>query len=194
MDFLIDLCQQYAALFVSICALFLTINQSMATRRHNRLTVKPHLTSFTERVADSERNGIVLVKATLSNNGLGPAIIKSFEPLFDGLSIKASDPDELAEFVQKTLPVSILRDECYFSVLRKDYVLAKDQKITVAQLSVLPTIDVSYEALKASLDQFHLRVTYESAYGESFTYDSRDHRKDEQKGEKIFQQASETAF
>lgn len=166
MDFLIDLCQQYAALFVSICALFLTINQSMATRRHNRLTVKPHLTSFTERVADSERNGIVLVKATLSNNGLGPAIIKSFEPLFDGLSIKASDPDELAEFVQKTLPVSILRDECYFSVLRKDYVLAKDQKITVAQLSVLPTIDVSYEALKASLDQFHLRVTYESAYGE----------------------------
>jgi len=182
MDFLIELCQQYAALFVSICALFLTIHQSRATRKHNRLTVKPHLTSFTDRVADPERKGIILVKATLSNNGLGPAIIKSFEPLFDGMPIKASDPEDLAEFVEKTLSVSILRDECYFSVLRKDYVLAKDQKVTVAQLSIVPTLDVSYDDLKGALDKFHLRVTYESAYGESFVYDSRNHKEDAAKG------------
>lgn len=178
MDFVLDLCREYAALLVAICALFLTISQSRATREHNRLTVKPHLTSFTERVADPERKGVVRVRATLSNNGLGPAIIRNFEPLFADRPINAADADGLAEFVGKTVPVPILPGGCYFTVLREGYVLAKDQTLVVAELLIIPTLDSPYDALKRALDQFHLRVTYESAYGQSFVYDSRDHEKD----------------
>lgn len=179
MDFLADLAREYAALLVSICALFLTINQSMATRRHNRLTVKPDLTSFTEQLKDPERTQIVFVTAKLFNNGLGPAIIKSYEPLFDGVPINADDPDDLLPVVERALPLSLIRSECSFAVLRKGYVMAKDEQVTVAKLSVVPTLGVSEEVMKNALQRFQIRVTYESAYGDQFTYDSRQHRQTE---------------
>lgn len=113
--------------------------------------------------------------------------------MYGGIQVKASDSDDLAEFVGKTLPVSILPGGCYFSVLRDGYVLAKDQTILVAELAIVPTLNVSYDAMKRALDQFHLRVTYESAYGESFVYDSRDHETHEPKGETIPPQKLKTA-
>jgi len=41
--YLADLAREYAALFISICALILTISQAKAIRKHNRLTSDPTL-------------------------------------------------------------------------------------------------------------------------------------------------------
>jgi hypothetical protein len=175
MELLAELAREYAALLVSICALFLTINQSMATRKHNRLTVKPHLTSFTEIRPDPERQGIMTVKATLSNNGLGPAIVKTFEPLLDGVPINFSKPGDIFPIVEKVLPLRLIADECYFAVLHQNYVLAKDAVLAVATISYAQTVHDDPAAIQDALNRFHIRVSYESAYGESFAYDSRCH-------------------
>ena len=81
-------------LYLSICALILTISQAKAIRRHNRLTVRPHLATYTETKADQDRKGVVVVMVKLSNNGLGPAFIKTFNPLLDEVYIPADEPDE----------------------------------------------------------------------------------------------------
>lgn len=175
MDFLADIAREYSALLVSICALFLTINQSRATRKHNRLTVKPHLTSFIETKPDTSRQGLMVINVTLSNNGLGPAIIKTFEPLLDGTPIKYSKPGDLYPIAEKVLPVRLIADECYFAVLRNKYVMAKDAALAVATITYATTIHDDPVAIQDAHNRFHLRVSYESAYEESFAYDSRSH-------------------
>lgn len=168
--------RDYAALLISICALFLTISQSRATRRHNRLTVRPHLTSFTEQTADATRRDLVAVKASLTNNGLGPAFIESFQILVDGIPVDVEHPSDVNALVEKDFPLDVIADENWYSVLRKGYVLAKDEKVVLAALTVVRTLDVTEEVLRAALDRYHILVRYKSAYGESFVYDSRDHR------------------
>jgi len=174
-DFFAELAREYAALLVSICALFLTINQSMATRRHNRLSVTPHLTSFTDHKRDSENSDLRVITFTLTNNGLGPAIIDRYELLQDRKVIDDLSPDNLVKIATKVLPIAILADCCYFSVLRKGYVLAKDEVITVAKIKYAPTIHDDPKKLDEALQSFHIRVTFESIYRKSFSYDSRDH-------------------
>jgi hypothetical protein len=60
------------SLLVAICALVLTLYQIHATRRHNRLSVRPHIRfGWT---AGSSGDGI-----WIKNDGLGPALIEEFE-------------------------------------------------------------------------------------------------------------------
>lgn len=177
MVFLSDFALEHAALLVSICALLLTIGQAWATRRHNRLTVRPHFATFTETKADPERKGIQIVEVRLTNSGLGPAIIKTFEPLLDGTPLQANEPDDLFPVVAKTIPARMIDDECHISVLRKGHVMAKDEAVTIAHLEIVPTIHDQPKALKDALERFHIRVCYESMYGESMPpYDSREHK------------------
>jgi len=75
MNLLAEFARDYAALLISICALFLTISQTRATHKHNRLTVRPHIATYTDSKADLERAGVRLVEVRIANSGLGPAII-----------------------------------------------------------------------------------------------------------------------
>lgn len=56
---------EISAVIVSLCALFLTVYQTIETQNHNELSVKPHL------VFEQNNDGIIL-----KNNGLGPAVFK----------------------------------------------------------------------------------------------------------------------
>lgn len=58
-------------LFIAVLALITSVWNAYSTRKHNRLSVKPNLTVHNE--ISSER-----IIFSLENNGVGPAIIKSF--------------------------------------------------------------------------------------------------------------------
>lgn len=176
-DFITDLAQKHASLFIAACALFLTINQSMATRKHNRLSIKPHLTSFVSRMNGPEQMGVRRISATLSNNGLGPAFIKSYELLLDGKSIDATEPKDVYPVVARVIPAQLIQEDCYFTFLRDGYVMAKGDEVAVAVIAIALTIHDDPVAIEEALNRFHIRVVFESAYGESTIYDSRDHRK-----------------
>jgi hypothetical protein len=72
---------------IALFALGLTIYQASLARRHSRLTVKPHLSVKADLRYDATLNSSI-VKITLTNNGLGPAVI-------DRLSLKLSTAFEL---------------------------------------------------------------------------------------------------
>ena len=116
------------------------------------------------------------MKASLMNNGLGPAFIESFQILVDGIPVDVQDPSDVTALVERDFPLDIVAEENWYSVLRKGYVLAKDEKVVLAALTIVRTLDVTEEELQTVLDRFHILVRYKSAYGESFIYDSRKHK------------------
>ncbi|MCA0132603.1 hypothetical protein [Winogradskyella alexanderae] len=73
-----------ATVIIAICAIFLTIYQIYATRKHNRLGIRPLLKiGWT---TDEKIDGI-----WLKNVGLGPAIITAFSIKHDGKIITTKD-------------------------------------------------------------------------------------------------------
>lgn len=158
----------WVGLIISICAIILTLQQTLQTRHHNKLSVRPKLTTSTETTYPAI-NQIERV-VTLSNNGLGPAIIKSFELLIDGIAHPVDTPQDMFILIQDHV-MSALTPQSYFHVLRKESVMAKEQTIILTKL--IATVDgpAQIEEFK----KFQLKVCYESAYGEDFIYDTRDH-------------------
>jgi hypothetical protein len=74
----------WAGVVISFLALAVAVYSAYATRKHNRLSVRPHIgISF---VANDKGAGWVL-----SSNGAGPAIVNSFEVTVDGKPIQSWD-------------------------------------------------------------------------------------------------------
>lgn len=164
--------KDYVSVVISICAFFLTMYQARATWKHNRLTVHPRLTTFTNIEHNLENPAITIVTVLLMNNGLGPAIIKSFELLLDGKAKPVSEPEEMHRLAMETLKSDLVTAECHFAVLRKAHSISKDAEVRLVKLAIK---NATAEQLK-EFKRFHVRICYESAYGESFTYDSRTHK------------------
>lgn len=158
--------KDYAESILAICAIVLTIQQSWAVRKHNKLSVRPMLSLFTHR---NYSPGIVDVRSVLTNSGLGPAYIKSFEYLVDEIPIVASNADQAIAEIQSRTPVPIL--DWSLALLRPKHVIAKESSQELFSLQL-----VNCEALtEAEMERLQLLILYESAYGEVFTYDSRQH-------------------
>ena len=74
------------ALIASV-ALFMAYQSNKAMKEHNKLSVKPRLTTTTHADPTHYLDGSVSVlhfRMRLTNAGLGPAVIKTFEVMLDG--------------------------------------------------------------------------------------------------------------
>lgn len=175
MDELVVWVDKYAALFVSICALFYTGLQAHYTRRTAMIAVRPQLTTFTTYETKIESPGSYLVTfvAELRNSGLGPANIESFEVLLAGKPVVADMPDQLIGEIAKYLQADMLAQYSYAGLVRKGHVLSKEEKMILGRIVVR---NPSPELTAKIRDNIHVRVEYSSAYQERFIYDSRVHR------------------
>lgn len=82
-DFIFDLVSAKSELLVALSALLLAVSQGMLQRRHNKLSVAPHLTF--DLITSNTTPQIRLI---LSNHGIGPAIVRRFSVYFDGVLIE----------------------------------------------------------------------------------------------------------
>lgn len=113
------------------------------------------------------------IKVTLRNSGLGPAIIQKFEILLDGVPAPIEQAGGLYQLLARTAAASLVEERCSFAHLSKGHTVSKDEIISLADIAFWGPFD---SKLEAELGRFHVRVTYQSAYGESYCYDSRDHQ------------------
>ncbi|MCP5361020.1 MAG: hypothetical protein H6908_00035 [Hyphomicrobiales bacterium] len=148
------------------CALVLTIVEIHLSQRHNRLSAKPYLTTFSNKGTDKQRKW---ANVELMNNGTGPAFIKSFKVYHEGNFVCDTDYDEIETFLTQTLP-----KECnhHFETLGKDYSMPVNEKRNLLMLEF--SVDASEHDPKTIINKFDLVVDYESIYGQKFTYDSRE--------------------
>lgn len=156
---------------IAIYALALTFYGLYATRRHNRLSVTPHICSCRSRLAT---NGGVTFAYDISNNGIGPARITSFVLLRDGKPF----PRGKGEYVE-ALFSDIIGDKlkCQFS---RSLSLGENTSMRAGDTARLveifipgatPADELKFQEL---LSTAHIRIEYESFYGKRFAYDSRD--------------------
>lgn len=85
--------QSSVAIFIATIALMISVWQGCEQRKHNRLSVRP-LLNFDMISYNTTRS------IKLSNNGLGPAVIKSFRLTLDGKQIDAEDGNPWASVIQ----------------------------------------------------------------------------------------------
>lgn len=171
MDCIINFLSDNSALIVSICALFFTAYQAWLSRQHNKLSVKPSLTTWSETIFDKNRN-CYIYESTLINAGLGPAYIKSYEVLIDGTPIPSSTFEDIHRAIEKAFPnYKFIPGDCYYSLLRKTHVIATNERTIIGTLVMTSATGLNPEDGK----RLNVRIVYESAYGQEQVYDSRNH-------------------
>ena len=154
-----------AAAVIALCALGVSLYQVIATRKHNRLSVKPHLTSFVTRDLQPGKGRVAF---TLINKGLGPAVIRAFVSTLDGHPIAIGVPRE-----QELILKRLLGDRPFdfsMSTLESGYALSKDERKDVLTLQFPAANQTEFDGVMAQLDRLSLRVEYASMYDEEFVF------------------------
>jgi hypothetical protein len=156
------------ASILAVCALGLTAYQAIAMRRHNHLSVRPHLGSFSARTLSPSEGRITI---SLVNNGLGPAFIDSFSVTLDSQPVNARVPLELEVAINRRLG-SRPRN---FAVgtLARGAAMLKDEIRELLRLQFPATSQAEFDGANAQLDRMRLVITYHSPYDETFVYDSK---------------------
>jgi hypothetical protein len=150
-----------ASLTIALCALLFSAWQGYQTRRHNRLSVSPRLTTW---IDSSENQGEHSVE--LMNNGIGPAVIKSFELAVDGKDIQGEQEEKIKNAVKIIFPTE--KYTITAGYLGGGYVMAAKESRTLVSLKFLLGSMPSGEEFKKKLSRTSLKIKFESMYGESF--------------------------
>jgi hypothetical protein len=87
---------EHASTVIAICALALTVWQGIQTRKHNRLSCKPFLTTW---IGKDLKNNFYSVD--LINNGLGPAVIENFTIKVDDELFQIESADDVSCLLKK---------------------------------------------------------------------------------------------
>ena len=143
-----------AATVIAICSLGISVWQGIETRKHNRLSVLPHI-EFGHRY-NAKKSSI-----ELDNAGIGPAVIIDYNFYLDGNQI-FNDITCGPETWQQVRHA--LSDEMTLSTfcLRKGDMLKSGRKIEVISLE---TLNSDSKGHLRSLSRIRIEVRYESIYG-----------------------------
>lgn len=88
-----------ASFSVALCAFVFSFWQAKIVRDHNKISVKPHLTTWNSVDHD---NGIYVVHVL--NNGIGPALINKFEIRVDNKVISGDGTEPIEKALKILFP------------------------------------------------------------------------------------------
>lgn len=163
-----------AAVVVALCALYLTVQSNKTTREHNKLSVKPRLTTETSTNRTTYLDGsthTVEFRMTLTNVGLGPAVVKSSQVMLDGAPLPVESTDDIQPLLERVFPGVQLGSSAAFFKLNKEHAVQVGKEVELVSFVVMnPSSDFDKE-----LKRFSIRICHESLYGETLHYDTRDH-------------------
>jgi len=146
---------------IALCALIFTIWQGFQARKHNKLSYKPHLTTWVHSDADKG-----FYKMDLINNGLGPALIENFVLKVDGKII----PGERTEPIEKALKILFPNHHyaVYKSFVAKGYSMAAKDKCTIIAIQFTNPPFPTYEFVESTMNRGDIEISYKSFYNETF--------------------------
>lgn len=163
-----------SAVVIAGCALYLTWRQSRNSQEHNRLSVRPRLTSlrYTEELPNPiPEDGVsintdVYFRYEIINAGLGPAVITKYQAHYDGVPIDTTNDRAITGKIDE-----ILKGKRHVS----DALIIKGDQYAMRPGDSKYFINVSWkpgsmsrqeiEDVLVQLRKFSLYVEYESMYG-----------------------------
>lgn len=156
---------------IAICAVFIAAYQAYATRKHNKLSVKPHLNDFRDKESNSKQ---LIYTFTLNNNGLGPAIIKEWKVYVDGKALDSNDHEYYEKKAREIIPEKI--NDVVTTRLGANYALPSNDTIKLLYLMFYIHHGTNFDGIEKNLARLDIYVRYESIYGNTYYLDSRESR------------------
>jgi hypothetical protein len=164
---------EFSALSITFLAFIVSSYHFYSIRKHNQLSVKPHL-QFEKYYDFDKDTKIFHYKLTLNNYGSGAAIIKKESLFIDGSQVKCKDNYHK---LWSDLVIEVLKpDDCtltYGSFCQND---------AIDKGSAKTILDIKYplgqdnnahsekEKIKTMVSRVRLNIDYECGYGNNFTY------------------------
>jgi hypothetical protein len=140
------------------------------TQRQNRLSCRPHLSP--QHHADYTDEGTSIVYK-VSNQGLGPAVIKSVQLFLD------KNPFEIGEDPIESITTAVFGETAGFAVKKQawmaaGFVLPEKADYEYGTIWFQGLDRSHYPSIEAGFNRMDIRIEYESFYDERFVFDSRD--------------------
>lgn len=155
----------FSSTLIALCAFVLTFWQAYISRQHNKLSVTPHLTTWSHK---NQKENQYIVE--LCNNGIGPALIESFGIHVDGQLIAGKGQDPIENTLRILFPQ--YHYDSTQSYLAKGYMMAAEESRNVVSIKFhgerVPTIDEIENAGK----RVRLLIDYQSIYKDKFVLDT----------------------
>ncbi len=148
-----------AASVMAIAALFTAVVHARSLRQHHRLTVVPHL--YLHRELSMDRPNILI---TLSNTGLGPAVLDSYSVYVD----KDVTPIRAAtDWYPVMASLGIQFENVNAAVLEEGDMIGAGQQLP------LLTVDLSagennFHELQKLVGRIRIKMKYASVYGDRY--------------------------
>jgi hypothetical protein len=140
---------------IALSVAITTIWQSVLTRRHNRLSVKPILQIYRNTVT-GEHAGIIL-----RNNGVGPAIINSVEFMVDELTIPANVSDPWTEVLNR---IDLTNNRMRIEAITSKESLSAGEKMPFYMTRHQVEDAAEIDKLRTAFDRITIHIEYESVY------------------------------
>jgi len=148
-----------ASVVIALSASAATIWQAVLTRRHNRLSVRPHL-----RIDRSEVD-VEGIKISVLNTGVGPAIVESFQIKVDNEVIEGNLFSRMQNAWTK-LGLQQYNFEAYFPVAQEAFGVGECQILIVPRLTKPSAQDI--ERIRSVVPRLTFTIGYTSIYGDQF--------------------------
>lgn len=171
-------------LVVAVLGFGVALYQSYATRKHNRLLVKPHLT-INQNFSSTELEGFYTLSLKLKNSGLGPALIENFLIAIgkDGNIRNGS----LLETIQKHAREQLKAEgktRCGANFFRKGDAIDKGEEKVLIQIYFRGVgITEARKLAKLYLSTISTKIDYQCHYGNKFSLERQASRKTQSKSD-----------
>jgi hypothetical protein len=150
---------------IAICAFGATFWQAHLTRKHNKLSVKPYLTTWTTMSSD----GYSVLK--IINNGIGPAHIKSFKILVDGQKMVGEALEPHDKCLKLLFPE--YKYDWYGSYLGVGYMMRSHEERDLIAIKFIGEKMPEQVEVEHRAKRVQILIKYESIYKEEDDYDSQ---------------------
>jgi len=158
-----------SSVIIALCALAFTVWQSKQAQKHNKLSFRPHLTSWSHEDPDNK-----VYSAELMNNGLGPAIIDDYIFKIDGAPITGEGAETVEKALKRLFPnIQYASDQAYMA---KGYSMAAKEKRKILEIRFHKDTNITPDEIHKAFKRTDLIINYKSFYNEKFTYSSENNK------------------
>ncbi|NQT57186.1 MAG: hypothetical protein HQ551_13270 [Desulfobacteraceae bacterium] len=155
----------FSSAVIALCAFGLTIWQACITRRHNKLSVTPHLTTWTH--SDKAKN---IYAVELLNNGIGPALIISFHIQVDGQAIIGEGTEPMEKALRILFPQ--YQYSSWQSFVSKGYMMSAKEARNLVTIQFHGEKLPRPEEVEHATKRARLLIEYKSIYQDKSTLDT----------------------
>ena len=160
-----------AAAAIALLTAAFTAYQTYLSRRHNRLSVKPHLSVSWE---ESENGGQFTLRRPLRNQGLGPAVVTAYTVLFEDKELgTGKESGDLRDSMQEKIRQLDAISGFSHGVLAINSAIENNSTKDLLAVKVKISEGFSRNKYRDFFGKIHFIIKYRSMYGDCFLIDTR---------------------